>query len=286
MRSQPISQYSSTEIGIATYDGGSLAEPDDGVTLFVQSRTDGTVVVPALTQADHVEGEVGLYSFRLTPTHTAQRGDYTATWVYEMNGEERRFTTDFTVVGEQPYWDSLDDEQRRIVENVYHRVSDAWDSTVGGPYLWELSQSNFGLETIARLMATEAITYINLYKPKPFIPPFTVGAVSGKPFPVAWYGLLEKATFWTLCKHLSRSYLEQPSPVNVTAARLDRSDYYGKWKEVAAGEQEELNSMLAMLKRQYSYGVRSRASLVAGGIFPISYLDPARPRWPYVAARF
>lgn len=284
MRSQPISQYSSTEIGIATYDSGELADAQGAVTLFVQARLDGRAVVPGLTEADH-DG-TGLYSYRLTPNDTAVRGEYDVTWVYTMGGEERRFASSFTVVGEQPYWDSLDDEQRRIVENVYHRVSDAWDSTVGGPYLWELPQSNFGLETIARLMATEAVTYINLHKPKAFIPPFTVGAGGGKPFPVAWYGLLEKATFWALCKHLSRSYLEQPNPENVATARLDRRDYYSKWKDVAAGEKAELDPMLAMLKRQYSYGVRSRAQLVAGGIFPISYLDPARPRWPYVAARF
>lgn len=284
MRSQPVSQHSATSIGIAVYDDGALADPPAGVTLFVQKKEDGTVIVPALTPAER--DDTGLYSYRLTPTNTAERGEYTATWVYTIGGEERRFVSEFTIVREQPYWESLDEAQRQIVENVYHRVSDAWDSTVGGPYLWELPQSNFGLETIARLMVTEAVTYINLYKPKPFIPPFQVGANAGKPFPTAWYGLLEKATFWALCKHLSRSYLEQPNPEGVTTARLDRSDYYTKWRDVASSEQEELNSMLAMLKRAYSYGVRSRASLVAGGIFPISYLDPARPRWPYVAARF
>jgi len=107
------------------------------------------------------------------------------------------------------------------------------------------------------------------------------------PFPGDWYGMLERATVFELYKHLATSYLEIPAPVGVDVAYLDRREYYDKWMRRAEIEKEELDHMVKMIKRERSkLGVKSRSMLLAGGIFPVSYLNPARPRWPYVLTRF
>lgn len=283
-RLDTISQYSNEIIGIAIIEGNTPVDPDGNlVTLSITRKSDNIVVVDA-QQA--TRDELSMYSFVLPLAVTATKDEYSTIWLWQVNGEDREFGYSFAVVDPQPYFDSLDDDQKVLVDNVYHAVSDAFDSEKGGPYLWELPQSSFSFETIARLMVVDAMTLINFSGPKAFIPPFTVGAQSDKPFPLGWYGLLQKATRYELFKHLATSYLEIPDPVGVEVARLDRQAYFDKWIKRAEMEFEELEHMIKMLKRDMRFGVTSRSMLLAGGIFPISYLNPARPRWPYVLSRF
>lgn len=283
-RPHAISQFASETLGIATYRQGFLADPDgNAVTLTIVRDDDGQTVLPP-TPANR--DDVGLYSYTIGFIQTEQLGTYTVTWSYTMDGEAKQFVSKYLVVEEQPFWDTLNEEQKQLVDNVYHSVSDAFDSTIGGPYLWELPQSTFGYETIARLMCVDAITYINLAKPKPFIPPFNVGADVPNPFPPAWYGLLERVTQWHLYRHLATSYLEQPDPQGVSTAYLDRQRYHDKWLAMSDLVKRETDEMLVGLKRQYLYGVYARSMLIAGGLFPLRYFNPSRPRWPYVMARF
>lgn len=279
-----ISQYAEETVGIGIFENGAYVDPTgNSVTITILREADTTTIINA---AAATRDDVGLYSYKVSIPVTATKGDYTATWNYTIAATARVFTYKFKVVDPQPYWDSLSADQKQIVENVYFKVSDTFDSTVGGPYLWELPQTSFGYETAARLMVIDAMNLINFSKPKAFIPPYQVGASVQTPFPPAWYGLLEKATFYELCKHLARSYLEQPTPVGVEVARLDRRDYHDKWMALAQYEKEELEEQIAMLKRTQQFGLYTRALLQAGGIFPTSFLNPARPRWPYVLTRF
>lgn len=283
-RLDSISQYSQDQIGVAVVEGNTYTDADAGVTVTITRESDSVAVVNAAT-ADH--DDTGLYSYTLTlTTVTGTKDKYQATWAWQINGDDRIFTYEFEVVSPQPFFDSLNADQKQLVDNVYHAVSDLFDSTVGGPYLWELPQSAFSFETVARLMVVDAITYINFASPKAFIPPFQFGATADKPFPIGWYGLVERATKYHLFLHLATSYIEIPEAVGVNVARLDRRDYYQRWMTRADHEKEELDHMVKMLKRDMRFGVKSRSLLLAGGIFPVSYLNPARPRWPYVLSRF
>jgi hypothetical protein len=283
-RFDTISQWSQDKIGVAVVEINEYTDADGDVTVTILREEDNTEVVTAAV-ADR--DDVGLYSYTLELSSvTGTKGIYKATWDWEVGGDARTFEYEFEIVDIQPFFDSLDAEQKQFVDNVYHAVSDAFDSTVGGPYLWELPQATFGFETVARLMAVDAITYINFSPPKAFVPPYTVGADSPKPFPPSYYGLLERATKYHLFLHLATSYIEIPEAVNVNVARLDRRDYYERWMRRADHEKEELDHMIKMLKRDLRFGVMSRSMLLAGGIFPVSYLNPARPRWPYVLSRF
>jgi hypothetical protein len=283
-RKHAISRWAEDDIGIAIFAGGALVDPVPQAVAVVVRDAAGAAIQSGAATRDGV----GLYSFRLTVASTKELGQFTAAWSYTLDGNPREFTTDFEVVPPQVFWDALTPEEKQLVDNVYHRVSDNFDSELGGPYLWEVPQATFGFETIARLMTTDALPYVNFSKFPPFQPPFTVGvpANGGKPFPAGWYGVLEKATHWSVLKHLSRSYIEIPVAEGVNVARLDRSPYRDRWREEARDEKEELDRMLGQLKRQYMFGVRSRSLLLAGGFFPMAYLDPARPRWPYVVARW
>lgn len=282
-RPDSYSQYSNDIIGIAVVELNVATDADAEPTVTIVRDSDGVTVVTAATST---HDDLGLYSYMLTLATTGTKGNYTATWSWEISAAGREFVYNFAVVDPQPFFDTLDQDQKQLVDNVYHKVSDSFDSTKGGPYLWELPQSSFSFETIARLMVVDAMTYINYASPKAFIPPFTIGGAGIKPFPAGWYGLLERAAQYELFKHLSTSYLEIPDNPGVDVAFLDRRRYSDMWMKRADHEKEELDHMLHMLKRDMRFGVKSRSMLLAGGIFPISYLNPARPRWPYVLTRF
>lgn len=283
-RLDTISQFSQDKIGIAVIEGNTYTDATGDVTVTITRRSDDAVVVNGVV-ADH--DDIGLYSYTLTMSAvTGIKDQYISVWSWMIGTDARVFEYEFQIVEPQPFFDSLSADQKQLVDNVYHSVSDAFDSTVGGPYLWEMPQSMFGFETVARLMIVDAMTYLNYASPKAFIPPFNIGANATKPFPIGWYGLLERATKYQLFLHLATSYIEIPDAIGVNVARLDRRDYYERWMRRADHEKEELDHMVKMLKRDMRFGVKSRSMLLAGGIFPVSYLNPARPRWPYVLSRF
>jgi len=288
-RRDSFSEYATEKIGIIIQVLGTDTDANGDVLITITRESDDTAVVDADTAT---RDAAGTYSYVFSTDVSSTRGNYTATWSFDVttpaasSPDSKQVVYQFAVGDAQPYFDSLDGPQRQLVDNVYHKISDSFDSTRGGPYLWELPQSSFSFETIARLMVVDAITIINYSSPKAFIPPYTVGANSPKPFPTGWYGLLERATQYETFKHLSTSYLEVPDPIGVNVARVDRQKYSQMWMQRADHEKEELDHMLHMLKRDMRFGVKARSMLLAGGIFPISYLNPARPRWPYVLSRF
>lgn len=277
-RRQPVSRFSTEVIGITIIIDDVPADPDaDAVRVTITREADNVIVV---NNQLATQDSVGEYSWKLLSSLTDDKGDYTAWWTYSVGGDTRTFETYFIVVDPQPFWDTLSFQLKEAVENVYHRVSDSFDSSIGGPYLWELPQSSFGFETISRLMVTDAITTFNLAKPKAFDPPFTVAKGAPNPLPAQWYGLLEKITLYSLLRHLCRNYLEQPDVQGVDTSRFDRTKYHNLWCAEADREKVEVEEFIRMVKRKYIYGSK-RALLLAGGMFPRSFYYPARPHYPY-----
>ena len=282
-RRDSISQYGQDTIGIAIFENNVYLDADSAVTLDVRRESDQVLVVD---DGVATHDGLGLYSYVIGYEITADKGDFTAIWNYQVDTEDRTFEYRFTVVNPQPYWDSLDGKQKGVIENIYFKLSDGFDSTIGGPYLWELPQSSFGFETIARLTVVDGMNAINYEGPKAFQQPYSFGTGGNRAIPEGWYGLVQKAGFYETLKHLARSYLEIPIATNVPTAYEDRTRYSEMWMRIADKEGEELLRQIHMIKRAMAFGVKTRAQLVAGGIFPISYLNPARPRWPYVLTRF
>src|SRR3990172_4658262 len=144
-RLDSISQFSTDKIGIAVVEVNVATDADaNDVRLDVVRDSDSEVLVNnALATHDTADGIAGLYSYTLGLDVTSNKGEYTATWTWQVSAEDREFVYHFMVVDPQPFFDSLDSDQKQLVDNVYRSVSDAFDSTVGGPYLWEMPQSIF-----------------------------------------------------------------------------------------------------------------------------------------------
>lgn len=281
MRNLPISKYSNEKVGIGLLRDGSYLDADGDVTATI-SDSEGVASAPITASADGT----GLYSVRIPTDVSSAKGVYTVKWTYDVDSEAREYDTAFEVVDPMPFWDTLDSAERQAALNVYHKVSDTFDSTEGGPYLWELYQTSFNaFETTARLMSTDALAYINFTGQPAFIPPYQVGGSASKKYPVAWHGLLERATYIELASHLSRSYLEIPDPQGITTARLDRQKYRAEWKAEADAEREILDKMLIQFKRKFLGGSRKRALLLQGIAGNHFYVNPTRPYWNYSVAR-
>lgn len=279
MRKHPVSQYSSEKLGLAVYVAGVLTDSNALPTIVVQLNS-ATIASYTATK-----DSTGHYSVALTAPVTNTKGDYVVTWSFTVGASARTYVQTVQVVDSMPFWSNLKDSEKLVVESIYLKVADTFDSTEGGPYLWETLQKTFNAwEVVSRLMSTDAVSYISLMFNPVVLPPYTVGQTSTKQFPTEWYGLLEKATYVEFLKHLSRSYIEIPDAPGVSVARLDRRRYRDEWSREAKEEKETLDRMLKMLKRTFI--TRRRSMLVSGGIFPLSLIDPSRPSWLYVPVRY
>jgi len=286
LREPPISQHAAGErIGLLVLKNGEPIDVDnDNVSITITRRSDEQDVASG-EQAEK-EG-TGRYFFNLKSDQVSLKDSYTYVWDYQIDGEDKTRSGSYVVVDPMPYWDMLSEYEKEVVFNIYHKVSDNFDSMEGGPYLWEVIQAAFNpFETISRLMHTDAITYINFSKQPAFFPPFQVGVQARKKLPLNMLGLLDKAVSVEFYKHLSRSYIEIPQVQNVATGRMERRDYRERWRQQWQDEKEELDSMLRLIKRRYALGATKRSLLVYGGAIPSYMANPARPYFRFAIARY
>ena len=282
MRVRPIPQFSTEPIGIMIYTQGVLTDPDNQqVFLNVINTDNNTVVVPSSTLATYESP--GTYQYQLNSSQTSVQGNYQINWSYTISGSERKYQDSFVVADQMPYWQNLTQEQRDLAAGIVHRVDKSFDSSSGGPYLQELGQSGFNLyEEVAYLMSTETIDYCNYEFQPIFTPAYQIGLNAMAPWPTTYYGVLATQTYAHLLKHIARNYIEQPTPEGMTAAWMNRRDYYQRWWQLYEFEKEIADKQLRQMKRQYMVGSK-RSLLVAGGLIPRMYTNPSRPHFAYAA---
>jgi len=282
MRVRPIPQFATEPVGIMIYTQGVLTDPDNQyVYLEIVNTDNGTVIIPSGTLATYES--TGTYQYGLNSTNTAVQGNYQVNWTYTISGSGRQYQDNFVIADQMPYWQNLDYDTRQIAAGIVHRVDKSFDSSSGGPYLQELSQSGFNIyEEVAFLMSTEALDYINYEFQPVFKPAFEVGYNAMSPFPSSYYGVLATQTYAHLVKHIARNYIEQPAPENMNAAWMNRRDYYNRWMDLYRMEKEIADKQLRQMKRWYMIGSK-RSMLVAGGLIPRMFVNPARPHFMYAA---
>ena len=282
MRVRPIPQYAVEPIGIMTYSLGALADPDNQqVYLQVVNTDSNTVIVPSGTQAAYES--TGTYQYTFNSSQTAIQGNYAANWSYTISGSPRLYTENFVITDQMPYWSNLDATTRELVTGIVHRLDKSFDSTAGGPYLQELNQSGFMMyEEVAMVMQDETMDYINFEFQPIFTPSYQIGMNSVVPFPTTYYGVLATQTYAHFLKHIARNYIEQPSPQGMNAAWMDRRDYYQRWWQLYLFDKEVADKQLRQMKRNYMVGSK-RSMLVAGGLIPRMFTNPARPHFQYSA---
>jgi hypothetical protein len=282
MSTRPVPQFSAEPIGIMIYQNGVLVDPDSElVTLTVTNTDNNTIVVSAGTES--TRESTGKYSFTLNSEQTSVQGNYEVTWSYSLNSSPRLSTDTYEVTEQMPYWSNLTYDERQLVVNIANRILRSFDSTQGGPYLQDMQQSNFNAyEEIAFILSTETVDYCNYEFQPVFQPAYEIGIGANAPWPSNWYGVLSSQAYAMTIKHIARQYIEQPTPEGMNAAWLNRRDYYDRWFKLYEVEKEISDKQLRQMKRAYMVGSK-RSMLVAGGLIPRMFINPARPHFMYAS---
>lgn len=258
---QYVSRFSTDVLGLAVQKNGTPADVDGlAVTVTLINEATGDVV---FTRPASRVG-VGLYEVQLTSADTDIVGNYRVVWNYTMDTVAEQYTT-FIEVGEtSPDYDRLEPGFKDIVDGVYFRFADLFDSPFGGPNLQTYFQTHFGRQRLAQLLRV-AMGLLNTTA-QPF-QTFTIDGEAGKRFPIGqWGSLLESALYVEVLKHLVRSYVEQPAFVGGNVTRLDRRDYMDRWQSILADERQALKGQLEVFKIA-NMGLGKPKVLVSGGVY-------------------
>lgn len=278
-RLRPIPQYSDSKLGVSISSRGELVNADVPPTVILSDYDSGEVLFPS--EQSTQEG-TGLYVVHIPYDLTTELRKVRATWNYSVDGNERVFEEGWQVYGPMETWNGLRDSEKVLVDGIYDRVANAFDSREGGPYLWEVWQSHFNPYEVAAQSLGWGAEWLNYYGQPVFS--WQIGNEAQSPYPEKHMGLLERIAYWEFLKHLSRSYIEIPDAPGVTVARLDRRRYRDEWAKEAKAEEDLLLPLVRMLKRAYLF--RNRSLLVAGGAFPVKLFNTTRPMWLYVPLRY
>lgn len=262
-------------------DGTSPIDADGDVTLTWYQETPAASTQIFQRTAVHVS--TGMYEVSLSAEDTDQVADYYGTWSYQMGGQDESYTV-YAVVGESnPAYDRLSNDFKDVVDNVWVRFADLFDSPSGGPHLATYYQSHWSRGRMAQLMGM-GLRRLNVVS-QPYST-YTIDGQGGAVFPVAqWGGLLELATYVEALRHLRRSYLEQPeAQLSSGVSRLDRRDYFDRWAALLQDAEVDLKTAQDTYKMSQMFlGVPQ--VLVSGGTYGrygptrIAGSVAARPRY-------
>lgn len=277
---QYASQYGTPTVGFVVHASGEPTDADSNLVTVRMETLDATTVLFERT-ADHPA--TGVYETTLLSSETQSPGIYKVTWSYHVGGTAQTFIGVIEVGESSSAYDALDDGMKMVVESVWLRFADLFDSPDGGPHLQVYFQSRFGRGRMAQLLSI-ALNRLNVIS-QPHMTYSLVGPPDGKQFPLAqWGGLLDSATYIEALKHLIRSYVEQPEAMGVNLARLDRRDYMDRWQRVLDMEMKDFESAKETFKMAHMGLGRPRV-LVSGGVYGtfgptrLSHSAAARPRY-------
>lgn len=267
-----VSQQANDQVGIIINIGGVPTDPD-GLVVLVAMMPDLAGVPPVFTGRHATRDYTGAYSYTFLSTDTAITGKYHLAWTYQLAGVPDTYMTPVEVGSYSPAYDALAPDMRAVIDLVWAKFEDIYDSQFGGPNLLSYFQSHFGRGRMAQLLQV-AIMNINLSMQPvnnytwtapptdPNAPPAT-----GPTFPVqVWGGLLVQGLTIETIKHLMRSYVEEPLAENASVARLTRRDYLQRWGEILSTEQAAYQQELEVFKIRQMFSLQPRV-MVSGGVY-------------------
>lgn len=261
-----VSRYSQPGFGLRVHQAGTLTDADSEpvVSFFPEGATAAEFTLTSTRQ------ELGVYAVVLSSAQTSVPRMGTLMWDYTIGGEPQVYGIDIEIGPSSPSYDALAPDWQGIVENVWRKFADLFDSPYGGPHLQVYVQTHFGRNRLAQMMG-DAIGVLNTVSS-----PHQFYELNGINFPFReWGNLLEQALYVEVLKHLVRSYVEQPEVILGTAvSRLDRRDYMDRWRTVLDMEAQSLDSDLKRYRMAH-LGLGNVSVLVSGGAFgKIGYGEP------------
>lgn len=274
-----VSQYRTNTVGIVVHVAGVPEDADGAVNVTYETTANPPVAI-FIRPADNVD--TGVYEVTLSSVETSVPAIYRLRWDYEVGTVPQTYSHIIEVGEANAAYDSLDEGMAGIVEGVWNRFADMFDSPYGGPHLQVHFQTRFGRGRLAQLLGVALGRLNTIAQPHQT---YSLDPDDGAPFPVGqWGALLGQSLYIETLKHLIRSYVEQPNDPGVTVARLDRRDYMNRWESVLRAEEADLKAQLDVFKIAHMGLGRGRV-LVSGGAYgnygPITQMSRAgRPRYP------
>lgn len=260
-----VSRYSQPVFGlqIRKTTTGALADADaPPVARYEVAAADPEDPPVIVWTRTSTRDSLGSYSVTMSSGETAAPGVGVLMWEYEVDGIEQAYGQDVEVGPSSPAYDALPPDWQNVIEQVWVRFADLFDSPWGGPHLQVYVQTHFGRNRLAQLMV-QALQPLNSASN-----PHASHPLGGDSFPFEeWGGLLADSLYLAVVRHLRRSYLEQPEAVLGTAiSRLDRRDYFNRWGEILAEEERTFERDLDRYRRA-NMGLGNISVLVAGGAY-------------------
>jgi hypothetical protein len=275
-----LSQFSRPTFGLIIHKDGVPDDPDANTVSVIMEASDGTVIF----ERDATREDLGDFKVTLSSMETKAPDNYNLTWTYSLDTVPQMYQSYLQVGPAAPMYDDLDSDFKLVIEQVWFRFADCFDSPYGGPFLTTLFQTAMNRQRMAQLLRA-SVQYLNTISQPHFV--YTIDG-PGNLFPVsAWGGLLEAGLYIEIIKHLRRSYVEQPVVAGAGSITiLDRRDYLQRWGEILADETDSYKRMLDNFKIA-NMGLGRPAVLLSGGVYG-SYgpsrlpgSAAARPRYYY-----
>jgi hypothetical protein len=201
-------------------------------------------------------------------TQTLMLGEYVAQCRFSLiTGEQRSCMISFTVV--DPFNPIAPSAVDMVVDQVWLRLEDVFDSNEGGPWLRDMTKAHFDSTKIAAFIP-EALLDINVQMPPTNfdLSLFTSGpdAAMNPNMP-----LLVKGVLVLVIRHLMRSYTEIFTPTGQgQLVWPDRTRYQQAWGQIYTLEYQDYIAAVRLWKRTL-YGFGHSALLTfnkAGRLFP------------------
>jgi hypothetical protein len=253
-----VSRYSQPGLGITVHKAGVLADADalPEVSLVREGLT-----TPEWTR-EATRDSLGTYSVLLSSAETQTPGLATLMWDYATDTIPQVYGLDIEIGQSAPAYDALPEAWKTIIEAVWVRFADLFDSPFGGPHLQVYIQTRFGRQRMAQLL-NDALGTLNAASA-----PHASYALGGQDFPmIEWGTLLSESLYIEVIKHLIRSYTEQPEVIlGQAVSRLDRRDYLNRWQEILNMETADFERDLGRY-RKANMGLGNFSVLVAGGAY-------------------
>jgi hypothetical protein len=259
--------------GPTSATGSGNVDPDAGtihLQVWFQDVSDQFSTAPGALIAD-VDSTVitredkGLYYYELGPALTANRGILTLKWTYAIGGTQFTYMDFAQILGQMGLYDSLNEQEQSIIEQVTWMFGDLFDSTEGGPQLIEPFQTDYTYERLAQLQVLAVQRFNMMYNF--YNPPTTYGVGPGtQTLPAQFAGLMVFGLYLEVLRHLIRSYVEIPDFSGADVTYTNRRDYFDRWNSVYQSEWPDYKLMVKAAKISLLNMSRG-ALLVGGGIY-------------------